>query len=118
MVNRRRQATARRSLPRWSEAHLDGLIGEAIVDCYNTDEQLTGLFTMIEENLALPFETEVLGVPVTVERIELSDADQIIAVCRRGRTRQTICLVDLPLPSPLPNGSEWIEAYRHWSRRS
>jgi hypothetical protein len=33
---------------------LDELIAEATVDCYNEEEQLTGLFTLIEDNLALP----------------------------------------------------------------
>ena len=33
-----------------------------MVDCYDEEEQLTGLFTLIEDNLALPFETNMLGV--------------------------------------------------------
>lgn len=33
---------------------------------------------------------------------------------RRGLNWQAISLVDLPLPSPKPAGSDWIEAYRHW----
>jgi hypothetical protein len=40
-----------------SEARLDAMVEEATVDCYNEDEQVTGLFTMIEDNLALPFQT-------------------------------------------------------------
>jgi len=40
-----------------SPRHLDKLIEEAIVDCYNEEEQGTGFFTMIEENLAFPFAT-------------------------------------------------------------
>ena len=36
------------------------MIEEATVDCYNESEQITGWFTMIEENLAVPFETIVL----------------------------------------------------------
>jgi len=46
--------------------------------------------------------------------IDLRDGGQIVALCIRGRDRQAISLVDLPLPSPKPAGSEWIEAYRHW----
>jgi hypothetical protein len=42
---------------------------------------------MIEEHLAVPFETRVLGMGVTVQRIALDDADQIVAVCARGRAR-------------------------------
>jgi hypothetical protein len=25
-------------------------------------------------------------------------------------------LLDLPLPEPAPEGSQWIEAYRYWAR--
>ena len=47
------------------------MIEQATVDAYGDSEQITGWFTMIEENLAVPFETKVLGVPVTVERVDL-----------------------------------------------
>ena len=53
---------------------------------------------------------------VHVERVDLNDAEEIVAICRRGRQRQLIPIVDLPLPSPAPVGWEWIEAYRHWVR--
>ncbi len=72
---------------------------------------------MLEENLELPFETEVLGVPVTVERIDFNDGNEIIAICRRAETRQPIPILNLPLPVPRPKGAEWIEAYRFWARR-
>ena len=74
-----------------------------------------GFCTMIGEYVALPFETEVLGVPVTVESIELCAAEQIVATCRRGVTQQKIGILDLPLPNPAPAGAEWIEAYRRWA---
>ena len=92
------------------------MIEEATVDCYNESEQITGWFTMIEDNLAVPFETMVLGVPVTVERIALNRSEQIVAVCRRGREQQSLPILDLPLPTPPPGGAEWIEAYRRWRR--
>ena len=60
----------------------------------------------------MPFKTLVLG----VERIDLTDADEIVALCARGRTRQAIPILDLPLPEPPPRGAEWIEAYRLWAR--
>ena len=87
---------------------------EATVDAYGESEQVTGWFTSIEENLEVPFETTVLGVPVTVERIDLNRSEQSVAVCRRGRTRQSLPILDLPLPTPPPAGAEWIEAYRRW----
>jgi hypothetical protein len=96
-----------------SRSQLDALVEEAMVDCYNEDEQLTGLFTMIEDNLAVPFTTRVLGVEVTVRRVDLAP-DGIVAICHRGRVRQAIGILDLPLPDPPPDGVQWIEAYRHW----
>jgi hypothetical protein len=79
-----------------SRSQLDGLVEEATVDCYDDVEQLTGLYTMIEDNLELPFATQVLGVEVTVRRVDLV-GNRIVVICHRGRARQA------------------IEAYRHWS---
>ncbi|WP_281900817.1 hypothetical protein [Micromonospora humidisoli] len=97
-------------------AALEAMIEEATVDAYGDDEQLAGLFTMIEEHLAVPFTTTVLGVEVTVGKIDLT-ADTIVALCARGRYRQRIDLLDLPLPTPAPDGAGWIDAYRHWAGR-
>lgn len=84
------------------------------MDCYDEDEQLSGLFTMIQDNLAVPFDTQVLGVEATVRKVDLR-AGGIVAVCQRGRMRQAIGILDLPLPDPAPEGAEWIEAYRWWA---
>jgi hypothetical protein len=99
-----------------SKAKLDRLVEEAIVDCYNEAEQATGLYTMIEDHLQLPFETVVLGVPVTVTAIDITEDDQIVAVCKHGSLKQKLPILELPLPTPRPLGSEWIEAYRYWAR--
>jgi hypothetical protein len=79
-------------------AALEAMIEEATVDAYNDDEQLTGLFTMIEEHLVVPFTTIVLGVEVIVKKVDLI-GDSIVAICARGRDRQRIHLLDLPLPT-------------------
>jgi Calcium binding len=91
-------------------------VEEAIVDAYGDSEQLVGFLTILEENLACPFTTTILGTSVRVERGSFNDADEIVAICRRGQQRQMIPILNLPLPSPPPPGSEWIEAYRHWVR--
>jgi hypothetical protein len=97
-----------------SKARLAEMIEEATVDAYDESEQVTGWFTMIDENLEVPFETTVLGIPVTVERVDLSRSEQIVAICRRGRERQVLPILDLQLPMPPPEGAAWIEAYRRW----
>lgn len=97
-----------------SEADLDELVGQAIVDAYGDDEQMAGFHTVIDDNLALPFATTVLGVEASVERIDLT-ASGIVAICVRGPDRQAIPILDLVLPVPPPPGSEWITAYRRWA---
>ncbi|MEV3873081.1 calcium-binding protein [Streptomyces sp. NPDC049906] len=94
---------------------LEVMIEEATVDAYGDDEQRTGLFTMLEEHLDVPFTTVVLGVEVTVRGVGLTSDGRMVALCSRGRLRQSIDILELPLPNPSPRGAEWIEAYRHWA---
>jgi hypothetical protein len=117
MSRRRPEPTSKRVGPRrLGKRRLGQLVEEAVIDAYGESEQRIGLLTMVQENLTYPFTTEVLGTPVRVERVDLNDADEIVAICRRQRQRQLIPILDLPLPSPPPAGWEWIEAYRHWAR--
>ena len=104
------------NLPSLSKARLKELIEQAIVDAYGEEEQVGGFFTMIEEYLALPFRVKVLGVDADVEKVDMTLDGQIVAICRRGKTRQKIPILYLPLPTPAPAGVEWIVAYRHWRR--
>ena len=95
-------------------AHLDELIEEATFDCYDEEEQASGFFSVIEDNVALPFMTRILGVEASVAAVEMDDDGRIKAVCERSGEQQRIDLIDLPLPSPPPSGAEWIAAYRRW----
>ena len=99
-----------------SKEELSELVEQAVVDAHDDYEQMTGFYTMIEDSLALPFTTTVLGVEANVEDVDLTDSG-IVAICSRGAHRQAISILDLPLPVPPPAGSEWIAAYRHWAGR-
>ena len=112
-ISRRDRRAGKKSKP--SAARLDVLIAEVLVDAYGDSEERTAFYTVLEDSLALPFTTQVLGVEVLVERLALTADDQIVAVCRHGRTRQRIPLLELPLPNALPQGAEWIEAFRRWA---
>jgi hypothetical protein len=90
------------------------LIADATLDCRDEQEAVIGFLTMIQDNLVVPFQTQVLGVRVTVDDIGLHAAEEIVATCSRGEHRQAIALIDLPLPADDPGGAEWIEAYRRW----
>jgi hypothetical protein len=98
------------------KAKLEKLIEEAVVDAYGEEEQVGGFLTMMEEHLALPFCTSILGVDVVVEKVDMTRSGQIVAICRRDKVRQRVGILDLPLPTPAPAGTEWIAAYRHWGR--
>lgn len=101
---------------RLSKSRLKALVEEATIDAYNEAEQAAGFFTMLDDNLRLPFETEVFGFKVTVERVDMTEDDAIVAICKRGGKRQRVSILDLPLPSPPPEGAEWIAAYKYWRR--
>ncbi len=92
------------------------LIEEAVLDAYTEEEQAVGFFTLIEEHLTLPFSVKILGVDADVEKVDMTLDGQIVAICRRCKTRQNIPILDLPLPTPTPAGAEWIAAYRYWCR--
>ena len=51
---------------------------------------------------------------VIVEGIDVTEDDQLVAVCQKDKAKLRISLSELPLPSPLPKGAEWIVAYRYW----
>lgn len=104
------------NLPSFSKTKLENLIAEAVVDAYGEEEQVGGFLTMMEEHLALPFSTNILGVDVVVEKVDMTRSGQIVVICRRGQIRQRIAILDLPLSTPAPAGAEWIAAYRLWRR--
>lgn len=99
---------------KFTAKYLDKLIEEATTDAYNESEQAGGFFVMIEENLSLPFTTQVLGQAVTVAKVDITSRDQIVAICVHRKSTQAIPILDLPMPDPPPAGVEWIDAYRRW----
>ena len=114
MSTKRKKGNVAGEQLRLSKARLEELVEEALVDAYGESEQVTGFYTMMENDLRLPFETEILGMTVIVEGIDVTEDDQLVAVCRRDKSKQRILVSELPLPSPLPEGAEWIVAYRYW----
>ena len=60
---RLKQKNSKGSQPKLPKQRLEELVEEAIVDAYNEAEQACGFFTMMEDNLKLPFPTEVLEFP-------------------------------------------------------
>jgi hypothetical protein len=109
-VMRRHAGKKRPRATKTSDEELDSLIEEATVDAYDESEQMIGFHTMISENLEMPVKTQVLGVEVKVEKLVLTDDNQIAVICMRGKSSQRIPILDPPLPKPPPKGAEWIGA--------
>ena len=82
-----------------SAGKLDKMTEQATVDCYDELEQASGFDTMIEDHLAVPLATRVLGVEVSVVDVEIDDNGSLKAVYERNGKRQLIGLVDLKLPN-------------------
>ena len=55
------------------------------MDAYGESEQATAFLTTLEEYLPLPFGATVLGEAVVVEKIDLSGADELIAIVSTRR---------------------------------
>lgn len=87
-----------------SAAELDGLIEEATVDTYDEIEAVNGFLAVVDEHLAVPFATTVLGVEVTVVKIYLTNDSRMVARCVREGFQQDIGLAELPLPEPPRTG--------------
>ena len=103
----------------YDREYIEALIEEATVDCYDEYEQATGLLTMIQGELDMPFTTRIFGLEVAVVAVEQDDSGLgVVAVCERQGERQRLSLSDLPLPSPPPEGAQWISAYRLWAHHS
>jgi hypothetical protein len=66
-------------------------------------------------DLAVRFETEVLGVTVRVEKVNLNAPIRSWPSAAAVANASAFPPLDLPLLSPPPAGWEWIEAYRRWA---
>ena len=94
---------------------LQALIEEATVDCYGEDEELTGLWTMIEDQVVCPFRAKVVGEEVEVTSFEWTGGGKVFyALCERKGKKHRVDLSSLEWIKPYPQGFEWIEAYLAW----
>ena len=62
---------------RLSKKRLEELIEEATVDAYGESEQAGGFYTMMDDNLRLPFNTRILGVEVILAPLGLTKGELI-----------------------------------------
>ena len=96
---------------------LDSMIDDAIVEAFSADEQAEALFTMLLDELELPFTVRLDGgKEVTVTDVALNGA-AVVARCLRGRGRRRVPLERILWAEERPLGWEWVEAFRRWTQR-
>jgi hypothetical protein len=87
---------------------LDELIEQITVDCYDDDELVTAFCEVLGDEIPVPFEVTVLGMPAQVTAVGHGRTPGVMATCRRdGHT------IEVPLTSlTFPEGSvaAWLQA--------
>lgn len=96
-------------------AELDALIDELTVDCYNDEEQLTGILTGAEEALVIGETATIAGADIRIVAVDCpSDIRRGLTVlCERGGRHFELSLADIRFE----DGSELgrvTDAYRRW----
>jgi hypothetical protein len=98
-----------------SSAELDALIEELTVDCYNDEEQLTGLLTGAEEALVIGEIATITGTEIRIVAVDCpSDIRRgLTAVGERDGQRFELSLADLRFADASELG-RIADAYRRW----
>ncbi|MCX6032015.1 MAG: hypothetical protein NT169_22305 [Chloroflexi bacterium] len=99
------------------DKRLQELLDQAIMDCYDEEEEFSGVLCTLEDNLSFPLQAEALGEPVEV--IGLDDRRSslrkgIVARVRKGGREYAVGLADLNFIAPDPISAEWLAMYRYW----
>lgn len=92
--------------------YLDGLIEEAIVDCYDQEECRLGFLTKLQDFLQTPFEAKLDGKTVIVKNID-GDDRVIKAFISGDKIAYPVDILDLEIDHKV-KGSKWLAAYRKW----
>jgi hypothetical protein len=98
-----------------SSSELDALIEELTIDCYNDEEQLTGLLTGAEEALVVGEIATIAGMEIRVVAVDCpTDIRRgLTAVCERDGKRFELSLADLRFGDDSELGRV-TDAYSHW----
>jgi hypothetical protein len=93
------------------------LLEEATVDCYDEDEEFTGVMCTLGEQVQSPLKATVVGELVEVVGIDERHSGLrrgVVARVRREEQDYRVSLAELEFVDPDPVSAEWLEAYRYW----
>ncbi len=97
---------------------IEAALEDATVDSKDKEEQLSGLFYAMEEELEFPWKASVLGEAVTVVGIEMPDRDRlgIDLVVERNGKQSRIEARSVEMLEPFPDGHLYLAAYLQWKQ--
>jgi hypothetical protein len=100
----------------WSDAELDGLIKEIIVDAYGDYEQLSSFACVLDELLDAPAHATAMGQPVELTAVEDGGTRVGLRATVKSPTgRWTVALVDIAVDAVShPEVAMTVAAYRRW----
>jgi hypothetical protein len=100
---------------RWSDAELDGLIEEVIVDAYNDSEQL-GSFECVFAECDFPVDAEALGMRCSLVEV-VFDGDErrgLVGVIELDGRRHRLGLLDVTITDVSSEAARLLAAFRKW----
>src|SRR5438067_8411461 len=99
----------------WSEAELDRLIEDVLVDAYGDSEQL-GAFECAFAESGLPAAAEVIGLPCSLDSVEFNGDERrgLIAHVTIDGRRQRVGLVDVRVTDRDHEAARSMAAFERW----
>jgi len=97
------------------EARMQELYEEAIIDCYNEDEELAGLMASLGDHVAFPLMAELAGTKVEVVGLDYKSSRPYQGIrvhIRRDGKPYRASLADLVFDNPDETSAEWLAMYK------
>jgi hypothetical protein len=94
------------------------LLEEATIDCYDEEEEFSGVLNSLGDNLQFPLQAKLAG-----DLVEVVDLDEgrsslrrgVVARVRKGDREHSVSLVDLTFVNPDPTSADWLAMYSYWA---
>ena len=97
-----------------NEARLQELYEEAIIDCYDEEEEFAGLMACLGDNITFPLMAELAGTKVEVLGLDEATSNPyrgIRATVRRDGKEYLASLADLDFDNPDETSAEWLAMF-------
>ncbi len=97
-----------------NKAHLQELIEEATMDCYDEEEAFSGFWSMLDQGLIFPFHATILGEPLNVTGLSGRSALRrgLLAEIEKDGQTYTFPLSEMDVATLEGDAAAWIAAYQ------